>query len=82
MQVQRKLTNRVGVQEGHGIEQLFHTLNGRKTELSQGVLHGFAAPARLGVHGLEKARGTALGTNAVVKVGKTALQSGGGKRES
>ncbi len=60
MYVQRELTNRVGVQESHGVEKLLHTLNGRKTELPQRVFHRFAAPDQLGVHSLEKTRGTAL----------------------
>ncbi len=68
MHVQLELTNRVGVQEGHGVEQFFHTLNGRKTELSQRVFHGFATPAQLDVHSLEKTRGAKL-ENDVVKVG-------------
>ncbi len=67
MHVQRELTNRVGMQEGHGVEKLLHTLNGRKTELSQWMLHGFAATDQLGVHGLEKTRGATL-ENEVVKV--------------
>ncbi len=62
MHEQRELTNRVGVQEGHGVEQLFHNLNGRQAKLSQWMLHGIAAPAQLGVHGLEMVRGATLET--------------------
>ncbi len=63
------------MQESHSVEKLLHTLNGRKTELSQWMFHGFAATDQLGIHGLEKTRGATL-ENEVVKVGRTALQLG------